>query len=202
VQYTLAYLLAERLALEHVSASDLVEGMIASDTVIGQEMQRFLDRGDSIPDELIEPIILARLRERDCRDKGWVMDGWPRTAAQAQRLVDEQLTPQIAVVLKVQDSTIEDRVSFRIENPATGRLWHHKADPPPLGEQRKCIIRPGETTDEILQRLQIYHERLGPVLERLAQCGADWRVIDMDVESMPMEEYQTLSETMARQIGV
>ena len=121
-KYTLASLLAERLALEHVSPSDLVEGMIASDTVIGGEMQRYLDRGMSIPDELIEPIVLARLRERDCRDKGWVMDGWPRTAEQAQRLVDQELLPQIAVVLQVPGETIEDWVSLRLERAATGRL--------------------------------------------------------------------------------
>ena len=134
-KYTLARALAERLALEHVSPADLVEGMMASDTVIGGEMQRYLDRGDPVPDELLEPIILARLRERDCKDKGWVMDSWPRTAQQAQRLVDENLMPQIAVVLQVEDDVIEDRVSLRLENPATGRLYHYMHDPPPLGEQ-------------------------------------------------------------------
>lgn len=134
-KYTLARALAGRLALEHVSPADLVEGMIASDTVIGGEMQRYLDRGEPVPDELLEPVILARLRERDCMDKGWVMDSWPRTPQQAQRLVDENLMPQIAVVLQVEDDVIEDRVSMRLENPATGRLYHYMHDPPPLGEQ-------------------------------------------------------------------
>lgn len=99
---------------------------------------------------MLEPIILARLRERDCRDKGWVMDSWPRTAQQAQRLVDESLMPQIAVVLQVEDGLIEDRVSMRLENPSTGRLYHYMHDPPPLGEQ---VLRGPLTLDPTPQAL-------------------------------------------------
>ena len=201
-KYTLSYLLAKRLALEHVSPSELVEGMIANDTIIGEQMQRFLDSGESIPDDLLETVILARLRETDCRDKGWVMDGWPRTPEQAQRLVDEGLCPQIAVVVEVDDIKIEDRVSFRLENAATGRLYHYYHDPPPLGEQRKCRVRAGETTLEILERLNLHHQRLPLILQRLSQCGGNWHEIKLDLNAASMEEYQQLAEELARQIGV
>jgi adenylate kinase family enzyme len=160
-KYTLARLLAERLALEHVSPSDLIEGMVASDTIVGNEMKRYVDSGEAVPDDLLEPVILSRLRERDCRDKGWVMDAWPRTPAQAQRLVDENLLPQIAVVLQVEDALTEDRVSFRLENPNTGRLYNYKLDPPPLGEQVLCTL---------LSPLHDAHSYTQPLDQAFAQC--------------------------------
>ena len=201
-KYTLADLLADRLALEHVSPNDLVEGMMASDTILGDEMKKYRESGENVPDELVETVVLARLRERDCRDKGWVMDGWPRTADQAQRLVDERLMPQIGVVLKADDATIEDRVSFRIENPSTGRLYHHKLDPPPLGEQRDCITRPGEAPEEIQGRLQVYNSSISSILQRLGQSDREWRVLELDVSSTRLDEYRLLGEQLARRIGV
>ena len=201
-KYTLANLLAERLALEHVSPSDLVEGMVASDTILGAEMKRYLDSGEPVPDELIETIVLARLREPDCRDKGWVMDGWPRTAEQAQRLVDERLMPQVGVVLQVDEATIEDRVSFRLENPNTGRLYHHKFDPPPLGEQRDTIVRQGEAPEEIQERLRAYNSAIPAILQRLSQTDHEWREIELDVSKAGLDEYRGLGEQLARKIGV
>ena len=200
-KYTLAGYVADRLALEHVSPGDLVEGMIASDTLIGGEMKRYVARGDPVPDELIEPVVLARLRERDCRDKGWVLDGWPRTQEQAQRLVDERVAPQIAVRLLAPDTVIEDRVSFRLENPATGRVYHQMTDPPPLGEGRKCVTRAGETGAEVEERLALFRARIGPVLQRLAQTDG-FRQLEWDVSDTPLDMYRQLGERLARRVGV
>ena len=72
----------------------------------------------------------------------------------------------------------------------------------PLGEQRKCRVRAGETTLEILERLNLHHQRLPLILQRLSQCGGNWHEIKLDLNAASMEEYQQLAEELARQIGV
>ncbi|KAJ1478792.1 adenylate kinase-domain-containing protein [Baffinella frigidus] len=103
---TLGEKLAQRLGLQQVSPADLVRGLAGTNTSLGNSLQSMSESSEGVPDDFIEDLILQRLQEQDCTDKGWVLDGWPRTAEQAERMVAVGLAPMYAVIIDVPDDEV------------------------------------------------------------------------------------------------
>lgn len=197
---TLTDILSRRLGLEMVSAGDLVNGYLTLDTQQALDMKNIVDKGLDMPQDMIGDVVIERLKEQDCVDKGWVLEGWPSTAEDAAKLVDAGLGPAIALLLEVPDNTIEDRISFRLYNPGTGRLYNMQTDPPPLGESRHCVVRAGESTKEVLARIEKYHEQLPALLAALAESG-DFKEMRINVDCS-LDDFEALGARLARMIGV
>mmetsp|Transcript_16079 Transcript_16079/g.32173 ORF Transcript_16079/g.32173 Transcript_16079/m.32173 type:complete len:288 (+) Transcript_16079:137-1000(+) len=198
---TLCDILSRRLGLEHVSAGDLVTGCLTLDTEQAIEMRTYKDRGMEVPAEMVEEVVIARLQEKDCCDKGWILDGWPSTAEHAQKLVDAGLGPQIGLVLELPDATVEDRITFRLYNPETGRLFHMQHDPPPLGQTRHCVVRQGEGTKQVLERIEAYHSALPDILAALSRSKGSFQELRVDVDCS-MDDFEAMGDRLARTIGV
>ena len=120
------------------------------------------------------------------------------TAEHVDTMRQNNLNPLTALVLEVPDVVVEDRVSFRRYDPETGKLYHMSTNPAPLGVGARCITRPGESTDEILSRLEKYHQTLRPVMRALRTIEGFMEIsIDVDVQE---DELETLGEDVARKI--
>ncbi len=157
-----------------ISTGDILRGAVKAGTPLGKEAQGYIDRGDLVPDSLIMGIMEQRLREKDV-EKGFLLDGFPRTIPQAEAL-DALLKKlnirlDLAVNLDVPREVILDRLTTRrtCSNPSCQEIYNVKSNPPgPNDTCRKCgspvIQRADETVEAITKRLDVYNEKTSPLI--------------------------------------
>lgn len=157
-----------------ISTGDILRGAVQAGTELGQKANAFMKAGDLVPDELIMDIMKARLQEPDC-EKGFLLDGFPRTIPQAEALKtllnDLGIKLDMAVNLEVPREVILDRLTTRrtCENPECQAIYNIKSNPPKIeGICDKCgskvIQREDETEEAISHRLEIYNEKTAPLI--------------------------------------
>lgn len=176
---TQAQLLQEALQVPKLSTGDILRHAIAEDTSIGQEAKRFIDNGDLVPDDMVIDIVHARLTMDDCA-RGFILDGFPRTRAQAEdldhELAEHHLSLDFVFCLTVEDEVIIERQAGRRMAPSSGRVYHLKYNPPKVAG--KCdvtgedlIHRPDDQEDVVRHRLDVYRQQTAPVLAYYQQKG-------------------------------
>lgn len=149
----------------HLSTGDMLRAAVASGSGLGKEAKRYMDGGELVPDALITDVVLARLAEADCRRLGWLLDGFPRTAAQSDALTEAGIVPDAFVMLDVPDAELIERVEGRRTDPKTGKIYHIKSAPPPAGEiAARCEQRSDDTKEKVVVRLKAFHEQTQAVL--------------------------------------
>jgi adenylate kinase len=164
---TQADLLSQRIGLEHIGTGDLLRAAIRNNTPMGQRAKPFVEAGKLVPDELVNDLIAERFRRPDRPDR-FVMDGYPRTVAQARAfdgVLREQGLPLTAVVLlDVPDEEIVRRVAGRWSCPAQGckATYHIESNPPRVpGICDRCgtalIQRDDDKPETVRRRLVVYH---------------------------------------------
>lgn len=139
---------------------------IRSLTEIGLKAKEFMDRGALVPDELIIGVTLQRLGERDCLERGWILDGFPRTHVQAQSLVAAGIACDAVIHIDVHDDLLIERAVGRRLDPVTGKIYHLKYSPPPDNPEvlSRLLHRSDDTETEIIVRLKAFHLHLQPIL--------------------------------------
>ena len=172
---TVAGLLAEGLGIPTVSSGDIFRKAIQEKTELGTQVEGYLSRGELVPDELTIKVIEARLSEKDLAD-GVILDGYPRTTAQAERL-DEFLSSQgkkieMAINLETpREELIERVVNRRIcENSECKTIYNLKLNPPKAyGICDKCgskLIQRKDDNEEVMDnRLNTYFKQTQPIIE-------------------------------------
>ncbi len=165
--------LANDLGIPHIATGDLLREQVALDTQVGREAKSYMDRGDYVPDEVMVDMIKQRLSQSDA-EKGFVLDGYPRTQTQAVEL-DKMLADigqQIdgVIVLEVPVDEIVERLSARRTCPTCQRAYHMRYDPPADDERCDDDATPLErrTDDEpdtVRYRLKVYADRTAGVIE-------------------------------------
>lgn len=171
---TVAELLSAYDGSVQVSTGDILRAAVKEGTDLGKEAKEYMDRGDLVPDSLIMKIMEERLQEDDCQ-KGFILDGFPRTIPQAEELkrLLEKLNMKLDVVvnLEVPKQVILDRLTTRrtCSNPDCQEIYNIKSKPPtPDGKCVKCgfpvIQRDDETEDAILNRLKTYSQKTAPLI--------------------------------------
>jgi adenylate kinase len=154
-------LLPLRYGVVHLSTGDILRAAVRDGTPLGAEAKGFMDRGELVPDETIYGVILDRLKEKDCQEKGWLLDGFPRTKAQADVL---GMLPDAFVLLNVPDELLVERVVGRRTDPATGKIYHLKYSPPPPEVPEERLVHRSDDTEEKVQvRLRAFHEHCDAV---------------------------------------
>ena len=170
---TQAKRIAEAHGVPHVSTGDILREAVASGTALGSRVQPILERGDLVPDELMVDLIRERLAEED----GFVLDGFPRTLAQAEALdemLDEIGKPlDTVILLEVSDEEAMSRMRGRAA--AEGR-----AD---------------DTAEAIANRLRLYHELTRPVVDRYRAAG---ELAVVDGELTMDEVFAAIESALAR----
>lgn len=157
-----------------ISTGDILRGAVQAGTELGKEAEAYMKSGDLVPDSLIMGIMEKRLQEPDC-EKGFLLDGFPRTIPQAEALKELlkklDITLDMAVNIEVPREVILDRLCTRrtCENADCQAIYNVKSNPPKQeGVCDKCgsavIQRADETEEAILHRLQTYNEKTAPLI--------------------------------------
>lgn len=171
---TVAKMLTELDGSVQISTGDILRGAVQAGTELGKQAEAFMKAGDLVPDELIMGIMESRLQEPDC-EKGFLLDGFPRTIPQAEAL-KELLTRigielDMAVEIDVARDVILDRLTTRrtCSNTDCQTIYNVKSNPPKVeGICDKCgspvIQRDDETEEAISNRLDTYNEKTAPLV--------------------------------------
>jgi len=157
-----------------ISTGDILRGAVQAGTELGREAESYMKRGDLVPDSLIMGIMEKRLQEPDCQ-KGFLLDGFPRTIPQAEALKELlaklAITLDLAVNIDVPRDVILDRLCTRrtCENSACQAIYNVKSSPPQQeGICDKCgsaiIQRDDETEEAISHRLKTYNQKTAPLI--------------------------------------
>ncbi len=171
---TQAKKLAQDMNLKHISTGDMLREEIKKETSLGKRAKEYMDRGELVPDELI----IAMIEQALPKDSGIVLDGFPRTVAQAQAL-DEMLKKHhkkvsCALLFDVEDEVIVERLSGRRVCPKCGAIYHIKYSPPKVDNvcdvcSTTLIQRDDDKEEVVRKRLKVYKEQTAPVIEFYAQ---------------------------------
>jgi adenylate kinase len=163
--------LRQDFGLPFISTGDMLRENVKQGSELGREAQRYMDAGDLVPDELIVKMAAERLQEDDAQD-GFILDGFPRTVAQADAL-DRQLSDlgrrvTAALMIDVPDEEVVRRLSGRRVCVKAGHNYHVEFDPPKHEgvcdqDGSRLIQRDDDKPDVIKNRLSVYHEKTAPL---------------------------------------
>ncbi|HLE78115.1 MAG TPA: adenylate kinase [bacterium] len=200
---TQAKLLQEREGLPQVSTGDILRRAMADpDSPLGTTARRFINRGELVPDDVMIEIIEARLREPDTT-RGFVLDGFPRTIAQA-RALDDLLQAaghavDAVVYFEARPDTIVRRLSGRRLCRAAGHIYHVEFQPPVV--EGRCDIdgselyqREDDREETVRHRLSVYRRRTEPLVDYYRSRGI---LETIDAEADVEEVYRALTEILA-----
>ena len=158
---TQAELLTEQLGIPAISTGNMLREAMANGTELGMKAKKYMDEGALVPDELILSIVADRVAQPDCA-RGFILDGVPRTLAQAQALEDKGVKIDHVVSIEVDDAAIEGRMTGRRVCAKCGASYHIVANPPKAeGVCDHCggelIIRKDDKPETVRHRLEVYH---------------------------------------------
>ena len=159
---TQAELLVEKLSIPAISTGNMLREAMAIGSDLGKKVKQYMDEGSLVPDELILGIVAERVSRPDCR-KGFILDGVPRTLAQAEALEAKGVQIDHVISIEVDDSEIEHRMTGRRVCTKCGASYHITANPPRVeGICDLCggqlTIRKDDAPETVRHRLQVYHE--------------------------------------------
>lgn len=170
---TQAKKLAEKYDIPHISTGDIFRANIKQQTELGKKAKEYMDQGLLVPDELVVDLVADRLQQDDC-NKGFVLDGFPRTIPQAQALDKalEKMSTKIdyAINVHVPDENIVRRMAGRRACVDCGATYHLKHIPPKVENTcdycgSKLILRDDDKEETVLKRLKVYHEQTQPLID-------------------------------------
>ena len=158
---TQAELLVKKLSIPAISTGNMLREAIANGTALGKKAKEYMDEGNLVPDDLILGIVTERVSRPDCA-RGFILDGVPRTLAQAEALEDRGVKIDHVISIEVDDSEIERRMTGRRVCAKCGASYHVSANPPKTeGVCDACggelTIRKDDAPETVRKRLQVYH---------------------------------------------
>ena len=172
---TQAELLVEKLGIVTISTGNMLREAIANGTELGKQVKTYMDGGLLVPDELILGIIAERVTKPDCAN-GFILDGVPRTLAQAEALDAKGVRIDHVVSIEIDDSVIEGRMTGRRVCGKCGASYHVTANPPKAeGICDQCgselMIRKDDAPETVRKRLKVYHETTEVLKDYYAKTG-------------------------------
>ena len=172
---TQAAILNQKLGIPTISTGNILRAAVKDGTPIGLKAKEYMDHGHLVPDEVIIGIINERLQAEDCK-KGYILDGVPRTIAQAEALDKAGIVFDAVINLEISDEEILQRMSGRRVCEKCGASYHVVAIPPKVeGVCDVCggalVQRADDAPKTVASRLEVYHRETEPLKEYYAQKG-------------------------------
>ncbi len=172
---TQAELLVSKLSIPAISTGNMLREAIANGTDLGKQVKQYMDGGLLVPDELILGIVAERVKEPDCAN-GFILDGVPRTLAQAESLDAKGVRIDHVVSIEIDDAVIESRMTGRRVCAKCGASFHIAANPPKTdGICDQCgaelIIRKDDAPETVRKRLEVYHEATEVLKDYYSKAG-------------------------------
>ncbi|MDE6921957.1 MAG: adenylate kinase [Oscillospiraceae bacterium] len=172
---TQAAILSERLGVPTISTGNILRAAVKNGTPVGLQARSYMDAGKLVPDQVIIGIIAERLEEADCQ-KGYILDGVPRTIAQAEALEEAGIHFDSVLDIEVPDQEILHRMIGRRSCPICGATYHLEAAPPKIeGKCDHCgntlTQREDDKHETVISRLSTYHAQTEPLKKFYADRG-------------------------------
>ncbi|GMH21781.1 hypothetical protein Nepgr_023623 [Nepenthes gracilis] len=158
-------LITAKYGLVHIAAGDLLREEIASGSENGKMAKEYMEKGQLVPDEIVVMMVKERILKPDSLEKGWLLDGYPRSLSQATALKEFVLQPDLFILLEVPDDILVERVVGRRLDPVTGKIYHLKYSPPENEEiASRLAQRFDDTEEKVKLRLQTHHQNVEAVV--------------------------------------
>ncbi len=172
---TQAEILSEHYGIPTISTGAILRKAIKDGTELGRTAEKYINEGKLIPDDLMLKVMDERFKNDDCKN-GFILDGFPRTLAQAEALSASPIEIDKVLSIEVDDQTIIERLSGRLECRSCGTTYHTEHRPPKTpGVCDKCGGELGARDDDkpetVKQRLKTYHEQTEPLIEYYREKG-------------------------------
>lgn len=189
---TQAEIIRDKYNIPALSTGNILREAVKNGTETGLEAKKYMDAGALVPDEVIIGVIRERMQQPDARN-GFILDGVPRTVAQAEALEKMGVDIDLVVNIHVADEDIVRRLSGRRVCESCGASYHTVYNPSKLPDtcdrcQGRLIVRKDDEPETILARLATYHEQTEPLIDFYRQRG----------KLAEVEGAEELSETTAR----
>lgn len=191
---TQAQIICQKMGIPQISTGDMLRATIAAKTETGLKAKEYMDKGQLVPDAVVIDIVKERLTGEDCQ-KGYILDGFPRTVEQAQSL-GTFAKIDAAINLDVADEVLVARLSGRRVCPLCGAPYHVdrlngetlcKVDATPL------IQRDDDKPETVLNRLKVYHQKTAPLIDYYRSEGKLMNITGSgSLEEISAEIFETL----------
>lgn len=172
---TQAELIAKKFQIPTISTGEILRTAAKAGTELGLRAKAYMEAGALVPDEVVIGIIKEHLASDACKN-GFILDGFPRSVAQAQALEDFGVHIDVVLAIEVEDDKIIARMGGRRVCPACGASYHVSYNPPAVEDVcDKCsaalIIRSDDNAETVKNRLDTYHKQTEPLKEFYAGRG-------------------------------
>lgn len=175
---TQAALLKTELKIPHISTGDLLRNHIKEKTPLGIVAKEVVEKGELVPDHIIIDMLLKRISEKDC-ENGYILDGFPRTLAQAKVLMvslRNSLERLLVINFELADSVIIERMSNRLICSKCSHPYHLLSAPPKQSGicdvcHSPLLQRPDDEKGVVVKRLEIYHKQTSPLIAYYRELG-------------------------------
>ncbi len=166
----------------HISTGDIFRKNISEGTELGKKAKEYMDKGALVPDELVIDLLTSRLDEDDCVERGFLLDGFPRTLSQAEALAkyldSKNIKLDKVINIDVDDAEIMSRALNRrtCSNPECKEIYNMRDNPPKVeGICDKCgaplFVRDDDNEETVSNRLRVYHEKTEPLIKYYTELG-------------------------------
>ncbi|MCB0117498.1 MAG: adenylate kinase [Anaerolineales bacterium] len=200
---TQARILSEKTGLAHISSGDLFRENLKNETELGQLAKSYMDRGELVPDDVTIRMIRARLSRPDC-ETGAILDGFPRTPAQAtaleKMLVDFNGEVNAVPYITADEAILVERTSGRWTCRAQGHIYHEKFNPPKKAgicdvDGSEVYQREDDKAETVTKRIRVYLEQTMPLVDYYRNAG---KLIELDGSQAVEDVTKVLQEALAR----
>ena len=199
---TQAKFLIDHFLITQISTGDMLRENVRSETSLGEEARKFLNKGKLVPDSVILDMMKKRLAKQDCNN-GYILDGFPRTIPQAEGLdlllTDLNQKLDHVVIMDVPDNLIITRLSNRRSCKECGQVYNLLFEPPKnAGKCNNCneelYLRSDDNPTTIQQRLNVFHKQTEPVIKYFSDQGLT-KIIDSKgtIDEIRLEILQIIS---------
>ena len=172
---TQAAKIVEEFGVAHISTGDMFRAAMANQTEMGVLAKSFIDKGELVPDEVTNGIVKERLTQDDIKEKGFLLDGFPRTIEQAhsldQILVDLGLELDGVINIEVDPSCLLERLSGRIIHRETGETYHKVFNPPADYKEEDYYQREDDKPETVKRRLDVNIAQGEPIIAHYRELG-------------------------------
>lgn len=178
--------LKEKYCACHLATGDMLRAQVAAKSALGIEAKKIMDQGGLVSDEIMVNMIKSELENNKECSNGFILDGFPRTIPQAEKLdsmLETRKTPlQSAVELKIDDELLVARITGRLVHPASGRSYHKLFNPPKKDmiddvSGEALVQRSDDNEDALKKRLVTYHKQTEPIVDYYRKTGI-WSGVD------------------------
>ena len=165
---TQAQFLIQRYQIPQISTGAMLRAEIDAHSALGQEARIYMDAGNLVPNQLVTDMVRKRIAEADCSN-GFIVDGFPRTVAQAEVLRETGIDIDFVIEIEVGDQEILRRMSGRRVHPASGRTYHIDFNPPRVPDRdditgEPLVQRADDNEETVMRRIASYHEVTKPLI--------------------------------------